>query len=340
MRPPKNALSFALGLAAAASLPLLASSKTDDGDLVRSFSRTVQRTAKAASPAVVSVEVSFRNSRRTGEGSGVILSADGLVVTNYHVAGRADSIQVRLSDGRRLDARLKGSDFETDLAVLQIDSKEKFEHLELRDDLPSIGEYVLAIGNPLGYDQTVTSGIISASGRRIGVATYENFLQTDAAINPGNSGGPLVDLDGKVVGIITALENLQRGSQGLGFAIPADMVRDVVGEILDKGRVERGFMGVTVGDISPAQSSRIGLDESPHVVIREIVDQGPADLAGLRSGDVILMIDGQRVDETYDVLETVAEVDPGETVSVRLWRDGRRVDVDVRVERRPELRFR
>ncbi len=340
MRLPKNALPFVLGLAAAPLIPFMGTGSSD-ADLVRSFSRTVQSTAASAAPSVVSIKalVRTRAGIRAVEGSGVILGREGLVVTNYHVAGRASDHTVLMSDGRKLKARLKGGDPETDLAVLQIDDSGTFAHLELRESNPMIGEFVLAVGNPLGFDQTVTSGIISARGRRPGVATYENFLQTDAAINPGNSGGPLIDLDGKVVGINTALE-VGSGSQGLGFAIPADMVRNVVGQILEKGHVERGFLGVSVVEISSENSKRKGLDNKPHVLIESVNLEGAAERAGIRAGDIVLAIGDRRIVETYDVIETVAEVNPGDVVSVFIWREGQRYEIKVRVDERTEERIR
>jgi len=343
MRLPKSVLPFALGLAAAPFLPFAGvqggTSQMSEVDVVRSFSRTIQNTAREVAPAVVSIEA-YLGGLRSTKGSGVVLGKEGLVVTNHHVAGSATNVRVLLSDGRRLDARIKGSDPETDLCVLQIDASETFTALELREEPAQIGEYVLAVGNPLGFDQTVTSGIISARERRIDVATYENFLQTDAAINPGNSGGPLIDLDGKVVGINTAVEVDERGSQGLGFAIPADMVRDVVEEIVSKGRVERGYLGVTVDDIGPRTSENMGLKRKVHVLIRGVEEKGPAARAGIRPGDIVLVIGDRRVTERYDVLETVAEVDPGDKVRMILYRDGSRIEAEVLVGTRPNMRVR
>ena len=225
-------------------------------------------------------------------GSGVFIDPDGTLVTNAHVVRGATAVRVRLVDGRNFEASVLGIDNATDLAVLRVQAPEPFKAAKLRADVRAeVGEWVLAIGNPLGLGHAVTAGIVSGRGRAARIATYENFIQTDAAINPGNSGGPLVDLDGNIVGINTAVADTRNGSQGIGFAIPAWMVAEVVEELVENGRVRRGYLGVELREFEGAQTKR--------VVVTRAVRNSPARAAGVRAGDQIVTFDGEKIAVSY-----------------------------------------
>lgn len=253
-------------------------------------------------------------------GSGIIWDVQGHVVTNYHVIARAQQINVQLKNGKSGRATLVGVDPDTDLAVLRI----RLGTLPImprgRSDDLRVGEPVLAIGNPLGLGQTVTQGIVSATGRgRLGVSTFENFIQTDAAINFGNSGGALVDAEGKLVGINSAIAGHQAGIEGIGFAIPVDLVRGVVDAILKDGRVVRGWIGVVPSDITPEAIEQSGLPDGS-VLVRLVYRNSPADQQGIRQGDVITQVNGKPLRGAQDLLASVATLKPGQPVRLRLWR--------------------
>src|SRR6266704_5367259 len=220
-------------------------------------------------------------------GSGVMVDPKGYVLTNNHVIENAQDITVRLSDGRKFTAKLVGRDPKTDLAVLKVDAPALLPVAELGDsDQLRVGQWAIAIGNPFGLDRTVTVGIVSATARnRVGVATYENFIQTDASINPGNSGGPLLNLDGKVIGINTAIV---ASGQGIGFAIPANMARDVMKQLIAGGRVVRGWLGIVIQDVTDELASSFGVREREGVLVADVKKSGPAETAGLRAGDVVV----------------------------------------------------
>ena len=307
-------------------------------DVALAVEEAYQSLATEALPAVLSV-----NARRTvnggwalSRGSGVIVRPDGIAVTNHHVVAGADSIWVEFSDGSRRDARLLGSDAEADLAVLSVGGKDwPFLPLSNRP-APTIGSFVLAIGQPGGLESSVTSGIISATGRAgLSVSTLEDFLQTDAAINLGNSGGPLVDLRGTVVGINVAKGTEESGSVGIGFAIPARQVRRVLDDILAFGRVRRGWLGVRMRDISSQGSTRIGLTPEPHVAVREAVEDSPALRAGLRPNDVVLAVGDTSVSSSGELLNCIASLRPGQAVPLSVWRRNRRIEVPVTLGERP-----
>jgi len=314
--------------------------RPSDRELARGISHAIRDVADAVTPAVVGV-TSLGDRRGFAKGSGVMLRDDGTIVTNHHVIVDAERINVTLFDGRVLPARVRGSDVETDLAVLDVEG-DGFPAAELSpDEPPEIGSWVLAIGNPLGLDHTVTFGIISARGRSgLGIpgVVYEDFIQTDAAINAGNSGGPLVDIEGRVVGINTAKEMVEDGNQGLAFAIPAYMVREVVDEILENGRVERGWLGIRVASLTSLQAAGLGLPRDPHVAIGEVVGESPAREAGLRSGDVVLAIGGTPIRRVREVFDVVARLVPGSKVAVDVWRDRQLEVLLVDVARRPPAR--
>ncbi len=269
-------------------------------------------------------------------GSGVIISSNGYILTNNHVISGADRIEVALSDGRSTTAKIIGSDPDTDLAVLKIDM----------DKLPAIvlghskrlrvGDIVLAIGNPFGVGQTVTSGIVSATGRnRLGINTYENFIQTDAAINPGNSGGALITANGNLVGINSLIFSRSGGSQGIGFAIPIDLARDVMQQIIEHGHVVRGWLGIAIQDLDEDLAHSFGLDSTDGFIITSVVRHGPADEAGLEAGDVITRINGKAVKDVVMALTDISRIKPGEEARLDGIREGQAFTATATVVQRP-----
>ncbi|ROR34562.1 serine protease Do/serine protease DegQ [Inmirania thermothiophila] len=271
-------------------------------------------------------------------GSGVIVDAGaGYVLTNHHVIAKADEITVTLRDGRSFEARLVGSDPETDIAVLQIPA-ENLVALPLADsDRLRVGDFVVAIGNPFGLGQTVTSGIVSALGRSgLGIEGYEDFIQTDASINPGNSGGALVDLRGELVGINTAILAPGGGNVGIGFAIPSNMAREVMEQLVRYGEVRRGRLGVVVQDLTPELARAFGLARGEGAVIAQVVPGSPAEKAGLQPGDVVVEINGRRVRNSADLRNAIGLLRVGERVRLEIVRDGRRRTVEAEIAE-PEI---
>ncbi|RKR02516.1 serine protease DegS [Kushneria sinocarnis] len=269
-------------------------------------------------------------------GSGVIVSPDGYILTNNHVISGADEIQVALRDGRETLAQVIGTDPETDLAVLRID----LDHLPVISLADSsklrIGDVALAIGNPFGVGQTVTMGIISAVGRNhLGLNAYEDFIQTDAAINPGNSGGALVNADGALVGINTAIFSRTGGSQGIGFAIPTDLARDILDDIVTKGHVVRGWLGIEAHEVPSALANSLNINAPRGVVVSDVVDGSPAARAGVKAGDVLLSVNGKTMLDAQSAMVDVAELDPGQQLPLKLYRDGQTIQVTVTVGTRP-----
>ncbi len=280
-----------------------------------------------------------RSQRSTNLGSGVIVSPDGYVLTNHHVVEAADGIQVALSDGRTLAAKLVGSDPETDLAVLKMDQADLPAMTFANSDRLKVGDVVLAIGNPFGVGQTVTMGIVSALGRsQLGINTFENYIQTDAAINPGNSGGALVDAAGNLVGINTAIYSRSGGNMGIGFAIPVSIVRQVMDQIIAQGSVTRGWVGVEVQDITPEIAESFELKISQGALIAGVLRGGPADRAGIRPGDVLTAVDGQKVEDSAALLKVIAALPPGKQVPLSLVRQKTPLTVKVTVDKRPPMR--
>jgi serine peptidase DegS len=268
-------------------------------------------------------------------GSGVIVDKDGHIVTNHHVIANADSIRVQLADGRVADARIVGRDPDTDLAVLKIDLSPLPVVTFGRSDQLKVGDVVLAIGNPIGLSQTVTHGIVSAVSRQqLGIAPLEDFIQTDAAINFGNSGGALVDASGALVGINTAIVAKNIGVEGIGFAIPVNMVRGVLGDIVAHGRVIRGWIGIVPEDLPEEQAQQLGLAQ-PGVIIGNLYVGSPAQRAGLQPGDLLLGIDGTAPNSAQDALGRIAGRAPGSTVLLRGMRDGRSFEVHAQIGERP-----
>ena len=258
-------------------------------------------------------------------GSGVVIDAErGLIITNHHVVRAADKVRVTFHDGRRLDARLLGSDPDTDIAVLEVDATGLSAVPMADSDALQVGDFVVAIGSPFGLAQTVTSGIVSALGRTgLGIEGYESFIQTDASINPGNSGGPLVNLRGELVGINTAILAPGGGNVGIGFAIPANMARTVIEQILEHGSVRRGIFGAAVQDLTPELAAALGIDVFRGAVVATVQPDSPAARAGLRPGDVITTADGHAVTGAGDLRSRIGLLPPGTEVSLQVLRDGR-----------------
>jgi Do/DeqQ family serine protease len=322
----------------------------------RSFAPAVER----AAPAVVNVYTArvvterlyrgpldeffgdlgprYRQRVERALGSGVIVDPRGYLVTNNHVIANADSIRVQLADGREAEATIVGRDPDTDLAVLRI-SLGNLPVMPLgRSDQLRVGDVVLAIGNPIGLSQTVTFGIVSATGRgQLGVATFENFIQTDAAINVGNSGGALIDTAGSLVGINTAVVAKNLGVEGIGFAIPVNLVRGVLREIIAQGRVIRGWIGIAPEDIADEQARQLGLARGGVVITNLYVDS-PALAAGLQPGDVIIAINGTEVRSAQEALTRIAQLRPGRKVTLRVQRGAQLADLPVDVTERPRAR--
>lgn len=273
-------------------------------------------------------------------GSGVLVSHDGYILTNHHVVEAADQIEVAMADGHKAKARIIGSDPETDLAVIKI---------ELGKDLPAItfghseeahvGDIVLAVGNPFGVGQTVTMGIVSALKRNhLGLNTFENFIQTDAAINPGNSGGALVDANGNLLGINSAIYSPNGGSLGIGFAIPVSTAKKVMEQIIQSGSVTRGWIGVAVQEITPELAESFKLGNVQGVLISEVVRGGPADQAKVKAGDILTMVNNKPLTDSNAMLDTIASLPPGKAVVLKLLRNQTEVVVQVKVGKRPKPR--
>ena len=323
--------------------------------------------AKVSSPAVVNIFTSKANKRKPGKkgaphqnepwfqfffgdqapndepssslGSGVIVSPQGIILTNHHVIEGADEIEVAFADGRKRNAKLIGSDPETDIAVLKIDATDLPNPITLgKMESVHVGDVVLAIGNPFGVGQTVTSGIVSALGRnQLGINTFENFIQTDAAINPGNSGGALVDTKGNLIGINTAIYSRSGGNMGIGFAIPINTAKQVMESILINGSVTRGWIGVEPQHLSKELAESLNLPvNTSGVLISAVLEGGPADKAGMKPGDVLLEVNGQKVSDVVTLLNRIAQTSPGDEAKINLFRKGKEMSLKVQVGKRPK----
>ncbi len=341
----------------------------DNGfDLLRESSKAFTEVAEKAVSAVVSVQVEtivevssdygyhspfdddffdrffgrkFRRSepqehKQAGQGSGFIISADGYILTNNHVVENADKIKVILNDGREFNkAKVIGTDPESDVAVIKIDG-EDLPTIELGDsDDLRIGEWVIAVGNPFGLSETVTVGIVSAKGRHVGITKggYEDFIQTDAAINPGNSGGPLLNLDGKVIGINSAIFSRSGGYMGIGFAIPINMAKQVKDQLLETGKVTRGYIGIAMNPrgLTPELAKSFGLDNNTGVLIAEVLEDTPAEDAGLKSGDIILKMNGDDIESNVSFRNAVSFIKPGTKIKLTVLRDDKEKVITVKV---------
>ncbi|RVU30658.1 trypsin-like serine protease [Neptunomonas marina] len=271
-------------------------------------------------------------------GSGVILNQQGYIITNNHVIAGADRIVVALKDGREAPAKIVGTDPETDLAILKTELKQLPSITLSSSDSLRVGDVVLAIGNPFGVGQTVTMGIVSATGRNgLGLNTYEDFLQTDAAINPGNSGGALVDAIGNLVGINTAIFSKSGGSQGIGFAIPSSLAKKVMTDLIEHGRVIRGWLGIEIQELTPRLAESFGLEDVNGLIIAGIYKDGPSHQAGLQPGDIMLTIDGKPVEGRKSMIE-IADVKPGTKLPIEFIRNGKRYNTNIIVGERPLTR--
>jgi Do/DeqQ family serine protease len=339
----------------AAPRPVPAAASADGGDA--GYAAAAKRAAPAVASIVASSSVAanphandpaFRfffgddeTTPRAGMGSAVIVSAEGYLLTNHHVVAGADDIEVQLADGRQASARLVGSDPETDLAVLKID----LDRLPVMvfGDIASldVGDAVLAIGNPFGVGQTVTSGIVSALGRnQLGLSTFENFIQTDAAINPGNSGGALVDAEGHLVGINTAIFSRSGGNMGIGFAIPVDTAQQVLQSLVRDGRVTRGWIGVETRELSADLAESFGLPVREGVLVTGVLQDGPASKGGMRPGDVVVRVGEQAVKNPAQLLAAVAALTPQAAAEIGVQRGPQALALSVTVAERPPMRQR
>jgi serine protease Do len=276
-----------------------------------------------------------RKFKRRSLGSGFIINPKGYILTNNHVVKSATKIKVKLHDGSTYKAKLVGADPKTDIALIKIDPKDKpLASAKLgNSDKVQIGEWVLAVGNPFGLSYTVTAGIISAKGRVIGEGPYDNFLQTDASINPGNSGGPLINMEGKVIGINTAI--VAQG-QGIGFAIPINMAKEILPQLRTRGKVIRGWLGVYVQALTPELSKSFGLKKTEGPVVTQVMGDSPAEKAGVKEGDIIVEFNGKKIKDTRELPHLVAMVPPGKVVPVKILRNGKEKTIKVKIGTMPE----
>jgi serine protease Do len=273
-----------------------------------------------------------------GVGSGFIMNRDGYILTNNHVVEEADQIKVKLANGKEYEGKVVGQDPKTDLALVQIKGASDLHPLTLgnSDDL-KVGSWVVAVGSPFGLEQTVTAGIVSSKGRVIGSGPYDNFIQTDASINPGNSGGPLVNMRGEVVGINTAII---ASGQGIGFAIPVNMAKEIASQLQEKGHVTRGWLGVSIQEVTPELAKSFGLKEKKGALVAQVVPGSPAEKAKIEQGDVITEFDGKEIAESKDLPRIVASTPVGKSVTVKIWKDGKVTDRQVKIgemEEKPEV---
>ena len=367
MRRIKTFLTFMLLLAA----PVMADHNNGDIEQLRMMSRGFSKVAKEATPAVVFIraegkapagpgfgmegeqmdEFSQEFFRRffgmpngpipgqeiVSHGSGFLVSQDGYILTNNHIVGEAETIEVRLHDGRKFDADLVGADPQTDIAVIKIDAEE-LPFLELANsDATEVGEWAIAIGSPFMLDATVTVGVISAKGRNeLHIRDIEDFIQTDAAINPGNSGGPLLDLDGKAVGVNTVILTGSGGYMGIGFAIPSNMAQRVMDQLIKDGTVTRGFLGVTMQPVDSDLAVAFDLPKPTGALVTEVMPGSPAEAAGLQQEDIILEFNGQRVESINGLRNAVSMIEPGSKVNLTIHRNGRKIKKTVTIKAHPE----
>ena len=271
----------------------------------------------------------------TGEGSGFFISADGYAVTNNHVVDHAKTVQVTADDGSIYTAKVVGTDPKSDLALLKIDGNKQFAYVEFANQQPRVGDWVIAVGNPFGLGGTVTAGIVSASGREIGASPYDDYLQIDAPINKGNSGGPAFNMDGKVIGVNSAIVSPSGGSVGIGFDIPADTAKLVVNELRQKGSVTRGWLGVQVQPVTAAIADSMGLKKAEGALVDQPQPNSPAEKAGIRAGDIITAVNGTPIKDARALAQQIARAAPGSTAKLSVIRDGRTNNVEVTLATMP-----
>jgi serine protease Do len=334
----------AAGLAAldATRPPTFASIAKKTMPVVVNISTLSQRSARSGSNDPIEDffnrffgETPPRENNSRSLGSGILITKDGEILTSYHVVRSADTIKVKLSDQTEHEARLIGKDDRTDLALIKIrrsGGNLPFAKLGSSSQL-EVGDWVMAIGNPFGLEHTVTAGIVSAKGRVIGAGPYDNFIQTDASINPGNSGGPLINADGEVVGVNTAIFSQSGGNVGIGFAIPIDLAKKVADQLRKNGRVVRGWLGVRAQDVTATQASSLGLTRNPNetAMVTEVADKSPAAEAGIRVGDIIVEYNGKPVPRSQDLPTVIADTPPGQKVTFKIFRDKKEQTVGVRI---------
>ena len=352
MQPRLAIVSLTFALVASAAIPTdgradltaLPSNASNGLRLLEEIQTVITELAEAAKPSVVSLfpvnvtgkgrELAPERVPNTpGSGAGVIITAEGHIITNNHVVGDATEIEVRLSDKSKLIAQVIGKDPDTDLAVLKVTADRPLPHATFGDSTTvRVGQWVLAVGNPFGLERTVTLGVVSGIGREnVNLSRYENFIQTDASINPGNSGGPLFNLRGEVIGINTAIINF---AQGIGFAIPSNMAKQVLQQLVEQGRVVRGWLGVGIQPLTPELAKKFGVGEQEGVLVNEVFEKDPAAAAGIKPGDVITRIEGSVIDSPNRLSRIVAGLLPGATAKVELVRNQQRMTLDVALTER------
>jgi serine protease Do len=295
--------------------------------------RFAERFGQQGQPGMPQVKPQQRQAQKAqAVGTGFIIDANGWIVTNFHVAGKADSITVTLADGRKLPAKMVGGDEKTDLALIKVESDKPLPYVTFADATKvRVGQPVMAVGNPFGLGGTVTTGIVSARGRDIHSGPFDDYIQTDAAINRGNSGGPLFDMDGHVIGINTAIFSPSGGSVGLGFAIPSSLAEPVVAQLKTNGRVERGLLGVQIQPVTEELAQSMSLGSEKGALVAQVQPDSPALSAGIKSGDVIKSVDGKNVETIRDLTRMISAVKPGTSVKIDLWRDGKDMSVTAKV---------
>ncbi len=276
-----------------------------------------------------------RGDRSGGVGSGFVVSADGFVITNNHVVSDASTVKIKFQGGAEYDAKVIGTDSKTDLALLKIESDKTFDFVPLTSKEAKVGDWVMAVGNPFGLGGTVTAGIVSARGRDIGSGPYDDYLQIDASINKGNSGGPAFNLEGEVVGVNTAIFSPSGGSVGIGFAIPASIVKNVIEDLKANGSVTRGYLGVAIQPVTEDIAESLGLDKAEGAIISNLTEKSPALKAGLKQGDTIVTANGEAIEDAKDLSRTVAGLKPGTKVPFEIVRDGKRQTIEVEVGTMP-----
>jgi serine protease Do len=335
------------------SLPALAKENGSATKMIEELQNVFVEIADHVKPSVVNISPKTGTSTRPpfrqegrerppespGSGSGVIIDKKGFIVTNNHVVGDAEEVEVRLSDKTKFTGKVIGKDPDTDLAVVKIESDKDFPSVPMGDSGKlKVGQWVIAVGNPFGLDRTVTVGVISALGREnVNLSRYEDFIQTDASINPGNSGGPLFNIKGEVVGINTAIINF---AQGIGFAIPTNMVQQVMTQLINKGKVVRGWLGVGIQPVTEDLASKFGVREGEGVLINEVFENDPAAKAGIQPGDIITKVGGKSIDTPSTLSRTIAGTSPGQKIDVEVYHDGKRKVLSVELaERKEEAAF-
>ena len=282
-------------------------------------------------------DIPHRDFKQRSLGSGFFMDKEGYIVTNNHVIENADKIKVKLKNGKEYDAEIVGRDAKTDIALIKVKSWRDFQDVKWGDsDAMKVGEWVVAIGSPFGLELTVTAGIVSAKGRVIGSGPYDDFIQTDASINPGNSGGPLINMKGEVIGINTAIVSRSGGNVGIGFAIPINLARGIIKQLKASGTVTRGWLGVSIQNLTPDLAEYYGVKDGKGALIGEVFEGDPADKAGIKSKDVIIEVDGHKVEDSRDLSQKIADIQVGEKITIKVVRGGKEYTFQVNIEKRTD----